>query len=131
MVESESNIPSIDQVFKNFTGGKNEMDNKQMIKMCKDCKVLDKKVTSTDVDITFTKHSNKTNKKCNLSQWKLVLADFAKKKGITEEEMHMVLRKVGVKKFDGATKTDNVRLHDDKSNYTGVYAKGGPSTVDS
>jgi hypothetical protein len=23
-----------------------------------------------------------------------------------------------------------VRLHDDKSTYTGVYAKGGPSTVD-
>jgi hypothetical protein len=29
-----------------------------------------------------------------------------------------------------ATKVDQVRLHDDKSTYTGVYAQGGPSTVD-
>lgn len=29
-----------------------------------------------------------------------------------------------------ATKTDDVRLHDDKSTYTGVYAKGGPTNVD-
>lgn len=24
-----------------------------------------------------------------------------------------------------------MRLHDDKSSYTGVYAQGGPSTIDS
>ena len=29
------------------------------------------------------------------------------------------------------TKVDDVRLHDDKTLYTGVYAHGGPSTVDS
>ncbi|PNH01808.1 hypothetical protein TSOC_012287, partial [Tetrabaena socialis] len=28
-----------------------------------------------------------------------------------------------------ATKTDNVRLHDDKSTYTGMYAKGGPKVA--
>lgn len=32
-------------------------------------------------------------------------------------------------KFKG-TKAQNVKLHDDKSSYTGVYAKGGPSNVD-
>ena len=31
--------------------------------------------------------------------------------------------------FSG-TKADAVKYHDDKSQYTGVYAKGGPSTVD-
>ena len=30
-----------------------------------------------------------------------------------------------------ATKSEKVRLHDDKTTYTGVYAQGGPSTVDS
>lgn len=29
-----------------------------------------------------------------------------------------------------ATRPDTVRLHDDKSTYTGVYAKGGPKAVD-
>ena len=28
------------------------------------------------------------------------------------------------------TKADKVKFHDDKSLYTGVYAKGGPSMVD-
>lgn len=28
------------------------------------------------------------------------------------------------------TKADAVKYHDDKSLYTGVYAQGGPSTVD-
>ena len=31
--------------------------------------------------------------------------------------------------FSG-TKADKVKFHDDKSLYTGVYAKGGPTTVD-
>ena len=29
-----------------------------------------------------------------------------------------------------ATKPDTVKWHDDKSTYTGVYAKGGPTNVD-
>jgi hypothetical protein len=28
------------------------------------------------------------------------------------------------------SKADKVKLHDDKSNYTGVYKRGGPSLVD-
>jgi hypothetical protein len=28
------------------------------------------------------------------------------------------------------TKAEQVRLHDDKTTYTGVYAQGGPTTVD-
>jgi hypothetical protein len=36
---------------------------------------------------------------------------------------------VGGPVFTG-TKTDHVKFHDDKSLYTGVYAQGGPSTVD-
>ena len=28
------------------------------------------------------------------------------------------------------TKAEKVKWHDDKSTYTGVYAKGGPSNVD-
>lgn len=61
------------------------MDNKQFAKMCKDTKILDKKVTTTDVDITFTKYWNKTTKKINYEGLQKILAEFAKKKGITYE----------------------------------------------
>ncbi len=37
--------------------------------------------------------------------------------------------KAGGPAFTG-TKADKVKFHDDKSLYTGVHAKGGPSTVD-
>jgi len=36
---------------------------------------------------------------------------------------------VGGPVFAG-TKADKVKFHDDKSLYTGVYAQGGPTTVD-
>ena len=31
--------------------------------------------------------------------------------------------------FSG-TKADNVKFHDDKNLYTGVYAQGGPTNID-
>ena len=37
--------------------------------------------------------------------------------------------KVGGPIFQG-TKAAKVKFHDDKSTYTGVYAKGGPTNVD-
>jgi len=36
---------------------------------------------------------------------------------------------VGGPIFTG-TKTEKVKWHDDKTSYTGVYARGGPSTFD-
>lgn len=48
----EANLESI---FKNFTGGKAEMDGKTFAKVSKDCHLLDKKLTSTDVDLIFAK----------------------------------------------------------------------------
>lgn len=42
-------------VFLKFTANKPEMDNKTYAKLSKDCKVLDKKLTSTDVDLSFAK----------------------------------------------------------------------------
>lgn len=41
----------------------------------------------------------------------------------------MTISSHGAPKFSG-TQTDNVKFHDDKSLYTGVYAQGGPTNVD-
>lgn len=50
--------------------------------------------------------------------------------GITPEELEAQLVAAGGPKTV-ATKCEDVRLHDDKTTYTGVYAKGGPTNVDS
>ncbi len=56
---------TMDEIFKSFCmfGQKDAaplMDGSKFAKLCRDCKVLDKKVTSTDVDIIFSKVKAKT-----------------------------------------------------------------------
>ena len=53
----------------------------------------------------------------------------AEKKGIDAGALTDAILTHGGPKFSG-TKADNVKFHDDKSLYTGVYAQGGPTNVD-
>lgn len=57
---------SIDEVFLGFTGGAAEMDGKTFAKMAKDTKILDKNLTSTDIDLIFAKVKDKTARKITL-----------------------------------------------------------------
>ena len=56
----------MEAVFKSFCsfgGGKETtalMDGSKFAKLCRDLKILDKKITSTDVDIIFSKVKAKT-----------------------------------------------------------------------
>ena len=56
------------------------------------------------------------------------LEQFATKKGVTLDD---VVAKVGSSQGPllAGTKAQATRFHDDKDQYTGVYANGGPSTV--
>ena len=120
---------TLEQVFKSFTGGKSEMSNKEFLKINKDCGLLDKKYTSTDVDINFSKIKGKTSKVINFTQLEDGLKLAATKKGLDYSTLVSQICKTGGPSYQG-TKADFVKFHDDKSLYTGVYAKGGPSTVD-
>ena len=52
----ESSGGSLQSVFETFAGGKNAtMDGKTFAKLAKDCKILDKKLTATDIDLIFAK----------------------------------------------------------------------------
>lgn len=46
---------TLKQVFLSFTQNKNEMDGKTYAKLAKDCKLIDKKLTTTDIDLSFAK----------------------------------------------------------------------------
>jgi hypothetical protein len=126
MVES---VKSLDEVFKSFTAGKNEIANKEFTKLNKDCGLIDKAYTNTDVDLIFTKFKSKTAKVLTYDQFLLCLEDISKKKKVDVSVIKDKIVSSGGPHFIG-TKTDYVKFHDDKSTYTGVYAKGGPSTVD-
>lgn len=116
-------------IFHAFTGGAKEMEGRQLAKLAKDCSLLDKKLTSTDVDLIFAKVKDRTARKINFSQFQQVLDQFATKKGVTRDDIMKQIEMTGGPHFHG-TKPDYVKFHDDKSTYTGVYAHGGPSTVD-
>ncbi|KAL4475992.1 hypothetical protein ABPG72_007878 [Tetrahymena utriculariae] len=123
-------ISSLDGVFKKFTGGKAEMDNKTFAKVAKDCGLLDKKLTSTDVDLIFQKVKGSPAIRCiNIKQFEEGINQFATKKGISASDLKEKIVSSNGPVYAG-TKADAVKFHDDKSLYTGVYANGGPSTVD-
>ena len=105
------------------------MDGKTFAKMAKDCKILDKKLTATDIDLIFAKVKDKTARKITYAQFEKGITECAAKKGTTFAALSEKICSTGGPVFTG-TKTDNVKYHDDKSLYTGVYAQGGPTTVD-
>jgi hypothetical protein len=128
---TETTLPSLETVFKSFCStGKSEMSNKEYAKVNKDCHLLDKKYNTTDVDINFAKIKTKTSKTITFTQFKAGLELAAIKKGIDYDAIVEAVCKAGGPTFVG-TKADYVKFHDDKSLFTGVYANGGPSTVDS
>jgi hypothetical protein len=121
--------PSLESVFKSFCGGKTEMANKEFVKFNKDTGLLDKKYTTTDVDINFVKVKAKTSKVITFDEFESALKLAATKKGIGYDDLVAKVCKTGGPTYTG-TKADYVKFHDDKSLYTGVYANGGPTNVD-
>lgn len=120
---------NLEAVFRNFAGGSHEMDGRQFAKLTKDANLVDKKFTSTDVDLIFAKVKDKSARKISFSQFESALAQIATKKGVSKDNVAESLLKCGGPVLHG-TKADFVKFHDDKSTYTGVHLKGGPSTID-
>jgi hypothetical protein len=121
--------PTLLDVYKSFTGGKMEMDSKPYAKLYKDCGLLDKKLTAVEAELNFAKCKPGKVKSLTFEQFQKTLELAATKKGTTKEALIEQICSKGGPKYTG-TKADYVKFHDDKSTYTGVYAKGGPSTVD-
>lgn len=117
---------SLSQVFISYAP-KGEIDGKSFSKLAKDTKLLDKKLTATDVDLIFAKC--KSIRTMTFEQFEKALEACAKKKGISIEAVHSLVCQAGKIHFDG-TKADYVKFHDDKNLYTGVHANGGPSIID-
>ncbi len=120
---------TLEFVFLSFSAGKKEMSNKEFAKLTKDCHLLDKKFTSTDVDLIFSKVKTKSSKILTYDQFVEGVKQMADKKKLSFDEVSNAIVTAGGPSFTG-TKADYVKFHDDKSQYTGVYAKGGPTNVD-
>ena len=88
----------------------------------------EKSFTINDIDIVFAKVKSGKLKTINFPEFKKAIGEIAIKKN-TPENIEAAILQHGGATYSG-TKADYVKFHDDKSTYTGVYAKGGPTTVD-
>ncbi len=128
-MEANPKPTTLKEVFLKYTGGKPEIESKPYAKIYKDAGIIDKKFIANDADLNFSRCKSGKVKGLTLEQFEKTLELAAVKKGVTKEDLIQKIIATGGPKFAG-TKADNVRLHDDKSTYTGVYARGGPTTVD-
>mmetsp|Transcript_47800 Transcript_47800/g.116365 ORF Transcript_47800/g.116365 Transcript_47800/m.116365 type:complete len:158 (-) Transcript_47800:202-675(-) len=115
-------------VFNAFAGA-GQMDGKSFAKMCKECGLLNRDFTSTDVDLLFAKI--KTGRTIGFTAFEdEALPGIANKlnvyRGVVAER---IIKSGGPSYSNGTTKADFVKFHDDKSTYTGIYLNGGPSTT--
>ena len=112
-----------------FSAGQAEIDGKTFAKLAKDTKIINKKCTNTDIDLIFAKVKERSARKITYQQFLAALEQCAAKRGQDMAELEQAILSSGGPVFSG-TKADAVKFHDDKNLYTGVYAQGGPSTVD-
>lgn len=103
------------------------MDNAKFAKLARDTKILDKKVTSTDVDIIFSKVKGKTERKITYKQFQEGLALLAEKKYGSKTDVGKLEEKIletSGPKTHGATKAvkaGGVDRLTDTSKYTGSH----------
>uniref|UniRef100_UPI00358F6001 tubulin polymerization-promoting protein family member 3-like n=1 Tax=Myxine glutinosa TaxID=7769 RepID=UPI00358F6001 len=108
----------------------NEMSGKNFAKLCKDCKVIDgKNITTTDVDISFSKSKDRSSRLISFHQFQNALHDLSRKRfhELEEEQALEEIQKLVAGKspiISGVTKTVSdgaVRRLTDSTKYTGQH----------
>ncbi|EIE25016.1 p25-alpha-domain-containing protein [Coccomyxa subellipsoidea C-169] len=106
------------------------LDSGRFVKLVRDSGLLDGRLTATSVELIFSKVKGQGARKIEFAAFEKTLPLLAKEKGVSAEEVRRAIVLSGGPHRNTLVTPDFVRLHDDKSTFTGVYAKGGPSTVD-
>ena len=57
---------TLEELFFGFTNGAAEMEGKTLVKVCKDCGLMDKHLTTTDIDLIFAKVKAKGARRINI-----------------------------------------------------------------
>jgi hypothetical protein len=107
-----------------------EMDGAHFVKFCRDSKLIGKGLNSTDVDLLFARVKPKGQRRIVYEEFVEALTLLAEKKGVPLKELTDGVLARGGPIVKATTRTTYTRLHDDRSTYTGVYARGGPTNVD-
>ena len=110
-------------LFLNYSGSTHEINERTFSKIFQEAHVLDNELTKTDLPIIFGAVKSANNVKIGYAQFKAGVELAAKKKKISVSALEHILSKSHGPKARGTT-PEQVRFHDDKTQFTGVYSKG-------
>ena len=97
------------------------MEGSKCCKLFKDVGLVGKNFTTTDIDINFNKVKDKGAKKISFEQFNKLLELLAPKLKMEVDALKDKIAKQKGPDYHG-TKAEYNKFHDDKSQYTGVYA---------
>ncbi|CXJ25977.1 p25-alpha family protein, putative [Plasmodium berghei] len=121
----------METVFNIYTKNMPDMDSRTFVKILKDSKLLNKKITAVDADITFAKVKTQGSKRIKYDQFVEAIKYITEKNKLDYDQF---VEKLCNEASNGpilyGTKAEATRFHDDKSTYTGVHKLGGPTTID-
>lgn len=116
----------VERVFGLFAGPGGELDGKELLKMCEDCHLINKKFTKQAVDITFASVARKS-KKIGFDMFKDIVRNIATKMKDSKDapvDVGAIQQKIMASKGPElhGTKAEYSKFHDDKSTFTGAHA---------
>jgi len=107
-----SDSDGLEAVFYNFCGaGKAELDGKGFMKLCEDCQLLDRKMSSAQVDLIFcdTRVKKKGQRTIDVVQFEVALEILAERTGVEKQDLRMEVLLKGKPDFRGTTVESLVR----------------------
>lgn len=112
----------VDEPYHAFASRDDTMDSKDLAKLCKEGGVINRRFTSTAVDIIFQRVVVRGQRRIGLEQFKKALMLMAEEKGETLDDLCMPLARLSTgSRLANATRAHDVRFHDDMSTYTGMH----------
>ncbi|KAI3427944.1 hypothetical protein D9Q98_006334 [Chlorella vulgaris] len=110
-------------------GGELSMDCQQMMKLCRDCGLLNKTLSGTRVDLVFRSTVPQGARRISYRQFCSAVPRLADARGCDAAELARLIVASGGPCRNNTTTPEAVRLSN-KSNFSGIAARGGPSTVE-
>mmetsp|Transcript_2472 Transcript_2472/g.7047 ORF Transcript_2472/g.7047 Transcript_2472/m.7047 type:complete len:170 (+) Transcript_2472:1424-1933(+) len=120
-----------------------DLTSRNFVKLFKDCELMDKKITLTFLDLSFTKAARASvgsldtswgGKRINYQQFIVALEHCAEARGVAVDALMAKIVKgaAGGPTLNGTTAAGGgaAKFYDDKTQWTAVAKNGGPTKVD-
>ena len=107
------------------------LSSSSLLKLMKDCHLIDRALTITDLDLIFTRClPQKYHKRLDTEGFHAALFDVAVQRQMPLEDLLAIVAKARPSNNGGSVPDAYVKFHDDRTTWTGVATRGGPTIHD-